>query len=78
MPEDLCGLSRDMETYSMAVAGSAAHTAKQIEDSRHLVDRNADTGVVDFDPHGVAGATTSDEDATSRICVFYRITNQIS
>jgi len=78
MPENLCGLSRDVETNSMAVAGSVAHTSKQIEDSRHLVDRNADTSVVDFDPYGVAGATTSDEDATSRICVFYRVTNQIS
>ena len=78
MPEDLCGLSRDVETNSMAVAGSVARTVKQIEDSRHLVDRNADTGVADFDPHGVAGATTSDEDATSRIRLFYSVTNQIS
>jgi len=78
MPEYLCGLSRDVETNSMAVAGSVARTVKQIEDSRHLVDRNPDTGVVNFDPHCVASATASDEDAASRIRVFYRVTNQIS
>ena len=32
MPEDLCGLSRDVEINSMAVAGSVAHTVKQIEE----------------------------------------------
>lgn len=62
----------------MAIAGAAAHTSEQIEDSRHLVSGYAHTGVVDFDADSVARTTTADENATSWIRVFDCITHQIS
>jgi hypothetical protein len=67
MPEDPNGLPHDVKADTMAVAGSAAYASEQIEYSRHLVARHADTSVVDFDKNGVVGGTATDENATSRI-----------
>ena len=57
---------------------SGARRVNEFENSRQLVFRNADAGVVHIDPDFRPPAAAADQDASSRLRVSYRIGHQIA
>jgi hypothetical protein len=58
--EQLEGPSNDEKPYSEPVAARGVESLKCVEDSRQLLRCDADTGVVDVDPHIRTGTAASD------------------
>jgi hypothetical protein len=78
MPQDVDGLAHNEEAYPDAVASCGIKTGKGLENPRHLVHGDADSGVIYVNAHPIAGVAATEENAASRLSVFDGVAYQVA
>jgi hypothetical protein len=76
--QDVDGLTHNEESYPNAVASCGIETSEGLENPRHLVSADADSGVIYVDAHVIADVTAPEENAASGLSVFDGVAYQVA
>jgi hypothetical protein len=78
MPQQTDSLAHDEEADAQTAASRWIETSEGLENSRHLVSRDADSSVVHVDADALARVTATKKNAVAGLRVFNSVADQIA